>query len=136
MADDIISEPYAKGTKFTSRPDDPYNKVTIESLSGDLQLFDGRMNHNNGWFVLRSNIKPGVTKGAVKWIITPNVVADWMYQPVIQTSQIGYHPLRTRKPSSKWIYVTTERKRHKSSALMPTAKRLSRTSLLPTGVNS
>lgn len=50
------------------------------------------MNHNNGWFVLRSNIKPGVTKGAVKWIITPNVVADWMYQPVIQTSQIGYHP--------------------------------------------
>ena len=43
------------------------------------------MNHNNGWFVLRSNIKPGVTKGAVKWIITPNVVADWMYQPVIQT---------------------------------------------------
>ena len=66
VADDIISEPYATGTKFTSRPDDPYSKVTIESLSGDLQLFDGRMNHNNGWFVLRSNIKPGVTKNAVK----------------------------------------------------------------------
>ena len=97
VADDIISEPYAKGTKFTSRPDDPYNKVTIESLSGDLQLFDGRMNHNNGWFVLRSNIKPGVTKGAVRWIITPNVVADWMYQPVIQTSQIGYHPTQDKE---------------------------------------
>lgn len=97
VADDIISEPYAKGRKFTSRPDDPYNKVTIESLSGDLQLFDGRMNHNNGWFVLRSNIKPGVTKGAVKWIITPNVVADWMYQPVIQTSQIGYHPTQDKE---------------------------------------
>lgn len=97
VADDIISEPYAKGRKFTSRPDDPYNKVTIESLSGDLQLFDGRMNHNNGWFVLRSNIKPGVTKGAVKWIITPNVVADWMYQPVIQTSQIGYHPAQDKE---------------------------------------
>ena len=86
-----------KEPKFTSRPDDPYNKVTIESLSGDLQLFDGRMNHNNGWFVLRSNIKPGVTKGAVKWIITPNVVADWMYQPVIQTSQIGYHPTQDKE---------------------------------------
>ena len=97
VADDIISEPYAKGRKFTSRPDDPYNKVTIESLSGDLQLFDGRMNHNNGWFVLRSNIKPGVTKGAVKWIITPNIVADWMYQPVIQTSQIGYHPAQDKE---------------------------------------
>ena len=92
VADDIISEPYAVGRKFTSRPDDPYNKVTIESLTGDLKLYDGRMNHNNGWFVLRSEIAPGVTKGAVKWIITPTVMPDWMYQPVIQTSQIGYHP--------------------------------------------
>lgn len=92
VADDIISEPYAVGRKFTSRPDDPYNKVTIESLTGDLKLYDGRMNHNNGWFVLRSEITPGATKGAVKWIITPTVMPDWMYQPVIQTSQIGYHP--------------------------------------------
>lgn len=92
VADDIISKPYAMGKKFTSRPDDPYNKVTIESLSGDLKLYDGRMNHNNGWFVLRSEIAPGVTKNAVKWIITPAVVPDWIYRPVIQTSQIGYHP--------------------------------------------
>lgn len=92
VADDIISAPYAVGRKFTSRPDDPYNKVTIESLTGDLKLYDGRMNHNNGWFVLRSEIAPGATKGAVKWIITPTVMPDWMYRPVIQTSQIGYHP--------------------------------------------
>ena len=92
VADDIISKPYAMGKKFTSRPDDPYNKVTIESLSGDLKLYDGRMNHNNGWFVLRSEIAPGVTKNAVKWIITPAVMPDWIYRPVIQTSQIGYHP--------------------------------------------
>lgn len=92
VADDIISKPYAMGKKFTSRPDDPYNKVTIESLSGDLKLYDGRMNHNNGWFVLRSEIAPGITKNAVKWIITPAVMPDWIYRPVIQTSQIGYHP--------------------------------------------
>jgi hypothetical protein len=92
VADDIIAEPYAVGTRFTSCPDDPYSKITIESLTGDLQLFDGRMNHNNGWFVLRSAIRPNVTRGAVKWIITPNVVPDWLYTPVVQTSQIGYHP--------------------------------------------
>lgn len=92
VADDIISEPYAVGKKFTSRPDDPYNKITIESLTSDLKLYDGRMNHNNGWFVLRSEIAPGVTKGAVKWIITPAVMPNWIYPPVIQTSQIGYHP--------------------------------------------
>jgi endoglucanase len=97
VADDVIAQPYAVGTKFTSRPDDPYSKLTIESQSGDLKLYDGRMNHNNGWFVLRSEIKPGVTKGAVKWIITPNVVPDWIYQPVVQTSQIGYHPMQEKE---------------------------------------
>ena len=92
IADDIISEPYAIGTKFTSRPDDPYSKLTVESLTGDLKLYDGRMNHNNGWFVLRSEIEAGKTTGAVKWIITPNIVYNWLYQPVVQTSQVGYHP--------------------------------------------
>ena len=108
VADDIISEPYAVGRKFTSRPDDPYNKVTIESLTGDLKLYDGRMNHNNGWFVLRSEIAPGVTKGAVKWIITPTVMPDWMYQPVIQTSQIGYHP---NQPKEAIIEMDTRNNR-------------------------
>lgn len=97
VADDIIAEPYAVGRKFTSRPDDPYNKVTIESLTGDLKLYDGRMNHNNGWFVLRSEIAAGATKGAVKWVITPNLVEDWLYKPIIQTSQVGYHPNQTKE---------------------------------------
>ncbi len=89
-ADDIIGEPYAVGHRFTSRPDDPNQKVTVESLTGDLKLYDGRMNHNNGWFVLRSEIARGATKGAVRWLITPSVNHEWRHQPVIQTSQIGY----------------------------------------------
>ena len=96
-ADQLIAVPYAEGRKFTSRPDDPYSKLTVESLTEPLKLYDGRMNHNNGWFVLRSEIKAGATKGAVKWIITPNVVSDWYYQPVIQTSQIGYHPAQEKQ---------------------------------------
>ncbi len=91
IADDVIALPYATGHVFTSQPDDPYSRLTIESKTGDLKLYDGRMNHNNGWFVLRSEIKAGATKNAVEWVITPNVVSDWTYQPVIQTSQVGYH---------------------------------------------
>ena len=97
VADDIIAEPYAVGRKFTSRPDDPYSKITIESLTGELKLYDGRMNHNNGWFVVRSEIAPNTTKGAVKWIITPNVVNEWLYKPIVQTSQIGYHPAQEKE---------------------------------------
>lgn len=92
IADDIIAAPYAVGRKFTSRPDDPYSRITVETLTEDLRLYDGRLNHNNGWFVLRSEIPAGATKGAVKWIITPSVVKGWKYSPVIQTSQVGYHP--------------------------------------------
>lgn len=92
VADDIVAEPYATGKRFTVRPDDPYNRFTIESLTADLKLFDGRMNHNNGWFVVRSEIQAGATKGAVKWVITPNVVEEWLYAPVVQLSQLGYHP--------------------------------------------
>ena len=96
-ADDIVAAPYAVGRKFTSRPDDPYSKLTVESLTGDLKLYDGRMNHNNGWFVLRSEVAKDATKGAVKWLITPNIVNDWTYCPVIQTSQVGYHPLQQKR---------------------------------------
>ena len=90
-ADDVIAAPYAVGRTFTSCPDDPMSRVTIETLTDtDLKLYDGRMNHNNGWFVLRSEIPVGATKGAVRWRITPNVTREWQYKPVIQTSQIGY----------------------------------------------
>ncbi len=90
-ADLITAEPYAVGKVFTSRPDDEYNRLTIESKTADMMLLDGRMNHNNGWFVLRSLVPEGATKGAIRWIIRPNIVRDWHYTPVVQTSQVGYH---------------------------------------------
>jgi len=91
IADDIIAEPYAAGKRFTTRPDDPYNRFTIESKGTELKLYDGRMNHNNGWFTLSSEVPAGVTKNAIQWVISPNVVEEWLYPPVVQTSQVGYH---------------------------------------------
>ena len=105
IADDIIAEPYAVGRKFTSCPADAMNRLTVESFTGDLKLYDGRMNHNNGWFVLRSEIAKGATKGAVRWKITPTVDPDWLSDPVIQTSQVGYHP---RQP--KCVIIETDRR--------------------------
>ncbi|MDL2265096.1 glycoside hydrolase family 9 protein [Parabacteroides sp. OttesenSCG-928-G07] len=96
IADDIVSEPYAIGKRFTVRPDDPYNRFTIETKGTDLMLYDGRMNHNNGWFVVRSEVPAGATREAIKWVITPNVVNEWLYAPVVQTSQLGYHPNQSK----------------------------------------
>ena len=105
-ADAVIAEPYAVGKVFTSRPDDPYSRLTIKSLnSADLKLYDGRMNHTNGWFVLRSEIPAGATKGAVQWYIEPNVVPGWTYPAVVQTSQVGYMPNQ-----SKVAIIETDRR--------------------------
>ena len=79
-------------------------KVPSNSLSGTCNCLTGVRNHKQRLVVLQQ-IKPGVTKGAVKWDYHPNVVADWMYQSVIQTSQIGYHPAQGQgSRHRKWIY--------------------------------
>ncbi|QHT61220.1 glycoside hydrolase [Paenibacillus lycopersici] len=96
IADDLIAEPYAVGRRFTVRPDDPYNRFTIESKGAELKLYDGRMNHNNGWFVISSEVPAGAAANAIQWVITPNVVEDWLHPAVVQTSQVGYHPGQTK----------------------------------------
>ena len=104
-ADDIIAAPYAVGRKFTSRPDDFLSRLTVVSLTEPLKLYDGRMNHNNGWFVLRSEIAKGATKGAVRWLITPAVHRSWFSPTVIQTSQVGYLPHQPKR-----IVIETDRR--------------------------
>ncbi len=92
VADDIIAKPYAIGKELTVSPDDSYHRFTIKTEGTELKLYDGRMNHNNGWFVVRSEVSRGKTTNAIKWVITPNIVKNWRYKPVVQTSQVGYEP--------------------------------------------
>ena len=67
--------------------------MTILNLNGnDLQLLDGRGKYNNGWFVVRSLIQKGKTKDAIQWLVTPHAIDGWMSSPVVQVSQVGYHP--------------------------------------------
>jgi hypothetical protein len=74
-------------------PETELYHLTIETLKGgELELLDGRGNHNNGWFVVRALAPAGATANAIEWRITPHARAGWMRQPVIQVSQVGYHP--------------------------------------------
>jgi hypothetical protein len=90
--DTIEMTPMAVGNKLVIVPDDNSRRIEFESLNGQLKLIDGRGVHNNGWFVVRSEIKKGATKNAVEWVIKANVIKNWVDEPVIQVSQIGYHP--------------------------------------------
>ena len=89
--------PMAEGRKLTITPETDLQRMTIENLSGgSLQLLDGRAKHNNGWFVVRSLVAKGVSKDAVEWRVTPNAVEGWQSQPVVQVSQVGYHPAQQK----------------------------------------
>lgn len=91
-----LTQPLASGSILVVSPEIELQRMTISSENQPLELWDDRTNHNNGWFIVRSTIPSGATKAAVEWTITPNTLPGWQYQPVIQVSQVGYHPKQTK----------------------------------------
>jgi endoglucanase len=87
----------AKGPQFVAAAEDPMRRLVIESSSGDILYFDGRSQDTNGWFLVRSLIPAGATRGAVRWKITPNAISGWMRSPVIGISEVGYHPRQEKR---------------------------------------
>lgn len=92
----LQTTPLAIGKKLIVAPGNNRKEIKFESGKSNLQLIDGRGLYNNGWFVLRSTIPAGVTKDVVEWIISPAIDTNWRYKPVIQISQVGYHPKQSK----------------------------------------
>lgn len=97
IADDIIAEPYAKGHKLIICAEDDLKKFIVESETEELKIYDGRMNHNNGWFVISTELPANKTKGALKWIIKPTIDENWIAPAVVQLSQVGYYPAQHKE---------------------------------------
>ena len=89
--------PLAEGRRLTVAPDDARQTLVIDRVQGgDLQLLDGRAQHTNGWFVVRSLVPKGATTNAVEWLVNAHAVPGWKHQPVVQVSQVGYHPAQEK----------------------------------------
>jgi hypothetical protein len=88
--------PLASGSQLSIAPETDGQRMLIESMTGDLLLLDARSKRNNGWFVVRSLVAAGATKGAIEWVITPHAIPGWNFQPVVHVSQIGYHPAQKK----------------------------------------
>ena len=84
--------PFVSGKKLVLSPDDPKSLVTIKSLTGEIGLLDGRNLAPNGWLVVREIIPAGKTGNVIQWMFYPNSIPDWIREPVISHSQVGYHP--------------------------------------------
>ncbi|MFA9389803.1 MAG: glycoside hydrolase family 9 protein [Prolixibacteraceae bacterium] len=91
-----ISTKLASGKQLTIVPENDLQRIQFKT-KGQLELWDGRGNHNNAWFIVRELLATNTTDHAMEWIITPNVVPTWKYEPVIHISQVGYHPSQAKK---------------------------------------
>jgi len=87
---EVNIEPMATGKRLVVLPEFENEMITIEAVSGQLELVDGRYMSNNGWYYVRSPLRGGVTQNAVEWLVTPVVIPEYKYEPVIQVSQVGY----------------------------------------------
>ncbi|MFW5688182.1 MAG: glycoside hydrolase family 9 protein [Spirochaetota bacterium] len=85
-------EPLARGRSLVIAPESDEQRIRIESASGGLELLDGRGPHNNGWFIVRSLVPGGQADAVVEWSVSPHVIPGWRSAPVVQVSQVGYHP--------------------------------------------
>ncbi|MCE3251447.1 MAG: glycoside hydrolase [Cellvibrio sp.] len=94
---EFLTAPLASGKKLIVAPDADKQRMTIESKTGALELWDGRANHNNGWYIVRGVIPADKTTAALEWIVTPHVIKNWVYEPVIQVSQLGYGSQQAKK---------------------------------------
>ena len=89
--------PLSTGRTMILAPDAPERTVKVTSQDADLMLFDGRMLAQNGWFVLRSILPPGKTGKVLTWTVEPNAIKDWIREPNIGFSQVGYLPSQPKE---------------------------------------
>ncbi len=89
--------PLGTGKKLVVAPESDRQRMTIEAVrGGELQLLDGRAQHSNGWYVVRAIVPADLTAGAIEWLVTPHTIPNWKSDPVIQVSQVGYHPAQPK----------------------------------------
>lgn len=88
--------PLETGRNIILAPEDPERMVEITSHDADLMLFDGRVLAQNGWYVVRSLLPTGKTGKVLTWTVEPNAIKDWIREPNIGLSQVGYLPTQPK----------------------------------------
>ncbi|MCH8615945.1 glycoside hydrolase family 9 protein [Sphingomonas sp. SM33] len=84
--------PLASGQTIVLAPEDEAHRVTLRSDGGTIDMYDGRNQANNGWFVLRGALPAQRTGKALEWTIEASSDPTWVRAPVIGHSQLGYAP--------------------------------------------
>jgi hypothetical protein len=89
--------PYAVGKVLTVAPEVEAQRLVVKSLKGDIELVDGRNSGKAGWFIIRTSIPSDETANVIELEIEANTIKNFVYQPVIHISQVGYLPGEPKK---------------------------------------
>lgn len=89
---EMLGMALCQGKEIIISPEDERYAAKFISHMGELVLWDGRTNHNNGWFIVRAEVAAGKTKNVIDIEVDPTVIEGWEYEPVVQISQVGYYP--------------------------------------------
>lgn len=81
-----------EANKIVIAPEDPQRKITFVSHNATLSLRDERRDLNVSGYMLFASLKKGSLEKSFSLNITPSIDPDWTKEPVIQVSQVGYHP--------------------------------------------
>ena len=63
----------------------------------EIMFFDGRILAQNGWYVFRSLLPSGKSGKVMEWYIEPNIIPNWIRDPNIGFSQVGYTPAQRKR---------------------------------------
>ena len=84
-------KPFEKGREVILASDSPERMVKVTS-DVEMGLFDGRLLAQNGWYVLHSDLPAGKTGKVMTWTVNPHAIPNWVRDPNIGFSQVGYTP--------------------------------------------
>jgi len=73
-------------------PEDDLRAFTIITEDAQLRLIDGRGQGSNNGFMIFASPPVNSSQQQFSMKITPRINPQWQREPVIQVSQVGYHP--------------------------------------------
>ena len=87
----VEPKPFEKGREIILASDSPERMVKVTSDT-EMGIFDGRLLAQNGWYMLHSDLPAGKTGKVISWTINPHAIPNWVREPNIGFSQVGYLP--------------------------------------------
>ena len=81
-----------KAKEIVIAPEDPQKKIVFEGENVTLSLRDERRDFNISGYMLFASLEKGSTKRSFSLKIKPTIDSHWTKEPVLEVSQVGYHP--------------------------------------------